>query len=118
MLKKIDCVLLKVSNLQTAADLYVKTFGLKKLWSDGKQIGLGLSDSDTEIVLHADASIPSDVDVNYLVENVRDAVALLAAKDFQILRAPFDITIGMCAVLKDPIGHVWSILDLTKGLRK
>jgi hypothetical protein len=34
-----------------------------------------------------------------------------------ILVAPFDITIGKCAVIQDPFGTRLCILDLTKGLR-
>lgn len=117
MLKKIDCILLKVPDVEAAAELYKKAFGLRELWRDDRQLGLGMSDTDAEIVLHSDDSIPVQVDVNYLVEDVNSAVDFLSTQGFEVLQQPFEIVIGKCAVVKDSIGQVWSILDLTKGPR-
>ena len=75
------------------------------------------TESDAEIVLHRETSIPSPVEVHYLVDNVVFAVAHYAAEGCEILVAPFDITIGKCAVIRDPFGTRLCILDTTKGLR-
>lgn len=117
MLKKIDCILIKTPNLDRAAKLYEEAFGLRRLWGDDRQIGLGMSDTDAEIVLHCDEAIPVEVDVNYLVDDVVIAVQKLTQKGFRVVRAPFDIAIGKCAVLQDPLGITWSLLDMTKGPR-
>ena len=45
------------------------------------------------------------------------AVVDFAAQGCQVLVAPFDITIGKCAVISDPFGTQLCILDRTKGLR-
>ena len=118
MLKKIDCILLKVPDLKKASKFYCETLGLLELWQDERQIGLGMPGTDAEIVLHTDERIPTQVDVNYLVDDVVIAVQKLIESGFEILVLPFDIVIGKCAVVKDPIGNTWSILDMTKGPRK
>ena len=66
---------------------------------------------------HFKWTIPSSVEVYYKVDDVVVAVAHYAAQGCQILVAPFDITIGKCAVIRDPFGTRLCILDTTKGLR-
>lgn len=61
--------------------------------------------------------MPSPVEVHYLVDNVVAAIAYYEAQGCSVLVAPFDITIGKCAVIQDPFGTRLCILDLTKGLR-
>ncbi|MGA8655890.1 MAG: hypothetical protein WB586_07045 [Chthoniobacterales bacterium] len=68
-------------------------------------------------MLHCDPSIPSSVEVYYLVDDVLAAVAVYAAHGCQVLVAPFDIAIGKCAVISDPFGTRLCILDMTKGAR-
>ncbi|GCE12478.1 VOC family protein [Tengunoibacter tsumagoiensis] len=86
-------------------------------WLGDGSIGLVFPESDTEIVLHSDSGIPSAVEVHYLVEDVVAAVSLYEAQECQVLVAPFDVTIGKCAVIKDPFGIRLCILDMTKGAR-
>lgn len=117
MLRKIDCVMIHVDNVEVAAAYYAKVFGLRLQWSEGSSAGLVFPESDAEIVLHSDPNLPSSVEVHYLVDNVASAVAEYAAEGCEILVAPFDITIGKCAVIKDPFGTPLSILDMTKGPR-
>jgi lactoylglutathione lyase len=69
-----------------------------------RAIGLAFPETDAEIVLHSETTIPSSVEVHYLVHDVVVAVAHYAAQGCKILVAPFDITIGKCAVIKDPFG--------------
>jgi lactoylglutathione lyase len=51
------------------------------------------------------------------VDDVVAAVAHYTAQGCLVLVAPFDITIGKCAVIRDPFGTRLCILDITKGLR-
>ncbi len=118
MFKKIDCVMVKVSDLEAAVKFYSRVFGLKPLWQDDGAVGMRFADSDAEVVLHTNQEIPVDVDVNYLVENVLSDVENYRQNGCEIVVEPFDIPIGKCAVVKDPFGIVHSILDLSKGLRK
>lgn len=52
-----------------------------------------------------------------LVDDVLSAVRVLAPRGCRVLVEPFDIAIGMCAVIEDPFGTRLCILDMTKGPR-
>ena len=116
MLRKIDCVMVNVPELEKAAAYYEAVFGLKRLWQDAHSIGMGMPETDAEIVLH-DNPFPKDISVHYLVDDVVKAIEHFAAQGCIIRTAPFDIVIGKCAVLEDPFGNIISILDMTKGAR-
>jgi lactoylglutathione lyase len=117
MLRKIDCVMIRVEDVEIAAAYYAKVFGLRPKWNAEGSVGLVFPETDAEIVLHQETAIPSSVEVHYLVDNVVVAVDHYAAQGCVILVAPFDITIGKCAVIRDPFGTRLCILDTTKGLR-
>lgn len=117
MLRKIDCVMLKVPDLEKAAAYYESVFGLKRLWQDGHFVGMGMPETDAEIVLHDNTDLPKDLNVHYLVDDVLKAVEHFAAQGCIIRVPPFDIVIGKCAVLEDPFGNTLAILDMTKGAR-
>jgi predicted enzyme related to lactoylglutathione lyase len=117
MLRKIDCVMIRVEKVEAAASYYADVFGLQPLWSGDCSIGRVFRETDAEIVFHCDPKIPSSVKVYYKVDDVISAVANYAARGCEVLVAPFDITIGKCAVLKDPFGTRLCILDSTKGIR-
>lgn len=118
MLKKIDCVMIRVENLNAAKEYYSEVFGLKFLWGDENSVGLGFPETDAEIVLHTNSDIPSDVEVYYLVDNVESAVSALQARECTTVVGPFDISIGKCAIIRDPFGIQLCILDMTKGPRE
>jgi predicted enzyme related to lactoylglutathione lyase len=117
MLRKIDCVMVRVDDVETAAEYYTRVFGLTRLWSGDGTIGLVFPESDAEIVLHSSDDLPSPVEVHYLVYDVEAAVADYVTNGCTVFTAPFDITIGKCAVIQDPFGVRLCILDMTKGAR-
>ena len=117
MLRKIDCVMIRVDDIEAAANYYAEVFGLHPQWIGDDSIGLAFAETDTEIVLHSNPDIPSSVEVHYLVDDVVAAVASYAAKGCHVLVEPFGITIGKCAVIEDPFGVRLCILDMTKGPR-
>ncbi|HLX41284.1 MAG TPA: VOC family protein [Ktedonobacteraceae bacterium] len=117
MLRKIDCVMIRVDDVEAAAAYYAKVFGLSPQWSGDDAIGMAFPETDAEIVLHNYPDMPSPVEVHYLVDDVVEAVAQSTAEGCDVLVAPFDITVGKCAVIRDPFGVRLCILDLTKGLR-
>ena len=117
MLRKIDCVMIRVDDVEAAAAYYAEVFGLRPNWSGDDSIGLVFPETDAEIVLHRDADIPSQVEVHYLVDDVVAVVEDFVAKGCRLLVEPFDITIGKCAVIKDPFGTRLCMLDMTKGPR-
>ena len=117
MLRKIDCVMLKVAELEKAAAYYETVFGLKRLWQDEHSVGMGMPETDAEIVLHNHTDLPKDLNVHYLVDDVVQAVDTLAAQGCTIRAQPFDVAIGKCAIIEDPFGNILAILDMTKGPR-
>jgi predicted enzyme related to lactoylglutathione lyase len=118
MLRKIDCIMIRVDDVESVAQYYARVFGLRPQWSGDDAIGLVFPESDAEIVLHNYPDMPSSVEVHYLVENVVAAVAHYVEQGCQVLVEPFDITIGKCAVIQDPFGTRLCILDMTKGARQ
>jgi lactoylglutathione lyase len=117
VLRKIDCVMIRVEDVAAAARYYARVFGLLPQWSGDDAIGLRFPDSDTEIVLQREDDIPGPVEVHYLVDDVIAAVDVCVQQGCETVTPPFDITIGKCAVIRDPFGVRLCILDLTKGLR-
>jgi predicted enzyme related to lactoylglutathione lyase len=109
--------MIRVDDVEAAAAYYTKVFGLRPQWSGDDSIGLVFPETDAEIVLHNDPNIPSSVEVHYLVDDVVTAVEHFTKQGCYVLVAPFDITIGKCAVIKDPFGTRLCILDMTKGPR-
>ncbi len=115
MLKKIDCVMIQVDDVETAKTYYADVFGLRPLWRHERSVGLAFPETDAEIVLHNEPDIPSRVEVYYLVDDVAAAVQAFSARGCRVLVAPFEIAIGKCAVIQDPFGIRLCILDMTKG---
>ena len=107
-----------VEDLDAALAYYRDVFGLRPRWRDKGQVGLGMPESEAEIVLHTDRGIPHQVEVHYLVDDADAAAATVAATGGAILVAPFDIVIGRCAVVRDPFGTTVCLLDMSKGHRE
>src|SRR6266849_3407652 len=115
LLRKIDCVMLRVDDLRAASEFYEHVLGLTPLCSDEHSVALGMPESEAEIVLHNDPGIPRDCNVHYLVDDVSKAVANLAAEGCRVIVAPFEVRIGKCAVLADPFENSLNLIDMTKG---
>lgn len=117
MLKKIDCVMIRVSDVAEALNFYSDVFGLKPVWQDehAGQAGLLFTDSDAGIVLHTDPDMPGQVEVHYLVDDVLTAVQKYTAQGCKVLAEPFDVRMGRCAVIQDPFGIRLCIVDKSKG---
>jgi lactoylglutathione lyase len=118
MLRKIDCVMIRVDDLEAAAAYYSRVFGMRPVWQDKTAIGLAFPETDAEVVLHCDQGIPSKVEVHYLVDDVVSAVRTFEQQGCRVRETPFDIPIGKCAVIEDPFGTTLCILDMTKRPRE
>jgi lactoylglutathione lyase len=116
-LRKIDCIMVRVGDLEKAREFYLRVFGMQPTWRDATSVGLRFPESDAEIVLHNIPDIPARVDVTYLVDNVITAVVALKAEGCNIVEPPFEVAIGKCAVIVDPFGTPMTIIDMTKGPR-
>lgn len=115
MLRKIDCVMIRVGDLDRAVAYYMRVFGLRRAWTRPSQVGMRMPETDAEIVLHTEDDLLSPAEVHYLVDDVTQAAAHFRANGCRVLVEPFDIEIGKCAVIEDPFGTRINILDMTKG---
>ncbi|HEY7123790.1 MAG TPA: VOC family protein [Ktedonobacterales bacterium] len=118
MLRKIDCIMLRVDNLAAAKAYYADVFGLRPLWEDEDSVGMGLPETDAEIVLHTKPDLPSPIEPYYLVEDVLAATSHFKARGCRVLVEPCEIAIGKCAIIADPFGTRLCILDMSKGPRR
>ncbi|GIH14825.1 VOC family protein [Rugosimonospora africana] len=116
MLRKIDCVMVRVDDLETASQFYGSMLGLRPLWRDDGSVGMGLPETDAEVVLHT-MDLPREWGVHYLVDDVAAAVSAWREGGCVVRKPPFEIAVGWCAVLEDPFGNPVCVLDLSKGTR-
>ncbi len=116
MLRKIDCVMVRVDDLDVASRFYGQLLGLRPLWRDEVSIGMGLPETDAEVVLHT-MELPREWGVHYLVDSVVASVSSWREAGCVVREQPFEIAVGRCAVLEDPFGNPLCILDLSKGTR-
>jgi predicted enzyme related to lactoylglutathione lyase len=107
--------MVKVENLDAARRFYEHVLGLTHLWSNTHSIALGMRDCDAEIVLHDDPQIPRECNVHYLVGDVNEAAAKLSSAGCAVMVAPFEVRVGMCAVLRDPFENLLNLIDMSKG---
>ena len=80
MLRKIERVIIRVEDVEVSAAYYANVFGLRPKWSGEGAVGLVFQETDAEIVLHRETTIPSSVEVYHKVDDVVVAVAHYAAR--------------------------------------
>jgi predicted enzyme related to lactoylglutathione lyase len=111
-LRKVDCVQIPVPTLDDGLAFYRDRLGHELIWRSETAAGLRLAGSDTEIVLQTERLQP---EVDFLVDEIDQAVAELTRAGGTVLVEPFDIPVGRVAVVVDPFGNPLTILDLSKG---
>ncbi len=112
LIRKIDCILFYVSDLDSGIRFYEDKLGHKLIWRTEDSAGLQMPESDAEIVIQT-ARKTQETDL--LVEDVEEAVKQMVEAGSSIVETPFDIRVGRCAVVDDPWGNRLVILDLSKG---
>jgi catechol 2,3-dioxygenase-like lactoylglutathione lyase family enzyme len=112
-MRKVDAVTIPVPDLDAGLAFYVDALGHGLRWrnDDLGQAGLGLPESDTEIVLATDLRH----EPNWLVDSADAAADRVREAGGKILHEPVDIPVGRLAVVADPFGNVLVLLDLSKG---
>ncbi len=113
LFRRIDCIRLPVSDLEAGLSFYRDALGHELIWRTETSAGLRLAEDDTELVIHTEG-LPPEIDIK--VESADAAAAEFVAAGGRILREPFDIQIGRCAVIADPWGNTLVLLDSSKGL--
>jgi len=114
-IKKVDCIRLYVENLESGLSFYRDKLGLKIIWRTKKEIGLGMPNDQSEIVIHTEQKSP---EIDLKVESVDEIIDFIEDSGGKITNGPFDIRIGRCLVIKDPWENELVLLDSTKGLLK
>jgi lactoylglutathione lyase len=113
LVQKIDCVRFYVSDLDAGLAFYCERLGHELLWRTEKQVGLRMPDTDAEIVLHIERQEP---EIDFKVQSADEAAARFEKAGSKIVVPPFDIQIGRCAVVEDPWGNRFVLLDSSKGM--
>jgi predicted enzyme related to lactoylglutathione lyase len=111
VLRKVDCVMLRVSDLDAALAFYGDGLGHRLIWRTAEAAGLAMAASEAELVLHTEHG----PEVDLLVDDVPAAVARFVGAGGRVVADTFEIAIGRCAVVLDPFGNTLVLLDQSKG---
>jgi len=109
--RRLDCLALPVPDLDEALTFY-GNLGHELIWRSATSAGLRLPDSDAELVLQTERPGP-ETDIS--VEAVEAAIKRFVGAGGSVIIPPFDIAIGLCAVVADPWGNQLVLLDNSKG---
>lgn len=112
LFEHVDCVSMYVEDLDAGIAFYGEKLGLRLLWRAGQSCGLGMAGGVAEVVL----TTSRNPMVDFKVARVQDAIQAFAAAGGTVELAPFDIDIGKCAVVADPWGNRYCLLDMSKGM--
>ncbi len=112
LFKKIDCVRLPVSDLESGLSFYRDKLGLEMIWRTEDSAGLRLPNDESEIVLYTD---DRGEEIDITVESADEAARSFESAGGEVVVQPFDIRIGRCVVVKDPWGNELVLLDNSKG---
>jgi catechol 2,3-dioxygenase-like lactoylglutathione lyase family enzyme len=113
LIRKVDCVLLYVPDLEAGLAFYRDRLGHELIWRTKTAAGLRLPESEAELVIQAEAPRR---EVDLLVDSADEAAAFLEQAGCRVIVPPFDIQIGRCVVVEDPWGNPLALLDTSRGL--
>ncbi|MEX2238584.1 MAG: VOC family protein [Dehalococcoidia bacterium] len=102
-----------VPDLDSGLEFYRDKLGHELKWRNDEGAGLSMGESETEIVLHTRLD---RYEPDLLVQSADDAAKLFEDSGGTVLAPPFDIPVGRVAVVRDPLGNVLSLVDLSKGI--
>ena len=112
LFRKLDCYSLPVEDLDSAIAFY-GSLGHALIWRDGTHAaGLSLPDCEAEIVLHTDNR---PVETYFLVRSVPQAIECIKNAGGVLVRGPFEIQVGLYAMLHDPWNNPLVLLDFSNG---
>ena len=109
---KVDCIRLYVPDLEKGYEFYHDKLWLELVWKTEKGMGFLFGDGVTELVIQNEDRYQ---ETDLKVESVKNTVKQIQQSGGKILKGPFDIKIGKCAVVEDPWGNKMVILDSSKG---
>ncbi len=112
LLRKVDSVQLRVSDLDSGLAVYHDKLGHDLIWRTEHAVGLRMPEGDTEIVVRTERVEP---EVDFLVKSADEAAFRMVEAGGAVLVPPFDIQIGRCTVVQDPWGNRLVLLDMSRG---
>ena len=113
MVLKLDCLRLPVADLEEALTFYRDRLGHDLIWRTTTAAGLRLPESNAELVIHVEGDPP---ETDLTVSSVPDALLRFEDAGGSVEEGPFEIAIGLCAIVRDPWGNRLVLLDTSKGL--
>jgi lactoylglutathione lyase len=113
LIRTVDCVRLYVADLESGLAYYRDQLGHELVWRTAEEAGLRMGSTPVEIVLHTTSQRP---EIDLKVDSADEGAARVQAAGGQIVVPPFDIQIGRAAVVQDPWGNEYVLLDDSKGL--
>jgi predicted enzyme related to lactoylglutathione lyase len=113
LIRKIDAVTVPVPDLDAGLRFYRDRLGHELLWRNDEvgQAGLGLPESDAEIVLTTGPGLAPA----WLVASADEAAREVVAAGGRMVAEPAGIPVGRVAVVADPFGNPLVLVDLSKG---
>ena len=112
LIKKLDCVRLHVPDLESGLAFYRDSLGHTLVWRSAAAAGLRLPGSDAELVIQTEDPEP---EIDFLVDSAPAAALRFERAGGRVVVPPFDIQIGKAAVVEDPWGNRYVLLDMSKG---
>jgi len=91
---------------------FYESLGHELVWRSATRAGLRLPDSDAELVLQTERPV---VETDLTVKAIGPALAQFVRAGGRVIVPPFDIAIGLCAVVADPWDNQLVLLDNSKG---
>jgi predicted enzyme related to lactoylglutathione lyase len=111
MLKRVDRVLFRVPQLESAVKYYRDVLGLQPSPKKSSTVAsFKLDEQGAELVLHADPDLPAEA-TYFLVDDVRDLYNRRDQLQLKFAAPPAPVSRGFRATVKDPFGNVLLILD-------
>ena len=112
LFKRIDCVRLPVSDLESGLSFYRDNLGLELIWRTEDSAGLRMPHDESEIVLYTE---DRGEEIDILVDSADEAARSFESAGGEVVVPPFDIRIGRCVVVKDLWNNELVLLDNSKG---
>ena len=112
LIREVYCFQLYVDDLDAGIGFYRDRLGHELIWRSEFAAGLWLPISDVELVLQVQRKEP---ETGLVFESADEVAIRFESAGGSIVTQPFDIQIGRCAVVEDPWGNRFFLLDRKKG---
>lgn len=112
LIRAVDAVQLSVPDLEVGLSFYRDGLKLELAWRTDTSAGFRLPGGGELVV----QTVRPGLEVDFVVESAEVAARGFAEAGGVVLHGPFGIQVGKAAVVQDPFGNVYTLLDLSKGL--